>query len=343
LELITGVQQRRLWPVGTLPSQMSVQSAEHAIHAAEFDRSHMGVLIHGSVCRDFLEPATASGVHCHLHLPRSCLAYDVSNACLGLLNGIVQIANMIELGQVRAGLVVGTEGSRQLLEGTIAQLNSDPTMDRQTVKRAMASLTLGSASCAVLLVHRRWSQTGNRLCSATARANTEFHQLCHSGRDEAAAGGMRPLMETDSERLMHEGIATGVETFEAFLADSGWSRADIAKTFCHQVGTTHRQRMFQSLALDTRLDFTTIQWLGNTGSVALPVTMAIGVQEGHVQPGDQVAMLGIGSGIHCLMLGALWQQSRVGTTARVSDASAVHPPHRPPPGCVPRRMSSSSK
>ena len=48
-----------------------------------------------------------------------CMVYDVSNACLGLMNGIVQVANMIELGQIRAGLVVGTENGRPLVENTI--------------------------------------------------------------------------------------------------------------------------------------------------------------------------------------------------------------------------------
>ena len=69
----------------------------------------------------FFEPATACTVHHRLGLPNDCLIYDVSNACLGILNGIVQVANMIELGQIRAGLVVGTEGGRQLVETTIAR------------------------------------------------------------------------------------------------------------------------------------------------------------------------------------------------------------------------------
>ena len=71
------------------------------------------------MCRDYLEPATACGVHHRLGLPQECLVYDVSNACLGILNGIVQLANMIELGQIRAGIVVGTESSRPLVETTI--------------------------------------------------------------------------------------------------------------------------------------------------------------------------------------------------------------------------------
>ena len=109
LELMTGIRQRRFWAPGTLPSEKSIESGERAIQAAGFDRSLIGALIHGSVCRDHLEPATASRVHHELGLPADCVIYDVSNACLGLLNGMLQVANMIELGQIRAGLVVGTE------------------------------------------------------------------------------------------------------------------------------------------------------------------------------------------------------------------------------------------
>lgn len=311
LELITGIRQRRIWPAGMLPSEKSIESARLAIEAAEIAPSEIGALVHASVCRDHLEPATACRVHHELGLPSDCLVYDTSNACLGLMNGAVQIANMIELGQIRAGLVVGTEDSRHLMETTIADLNSDQSLTRGQVKLTVASMTIGSASCAWLLVDQDLSQTGNQLLTATARANTQYHQLCQSGRDEAIASGMQPLMETDSEALMREGIATGVETFSQFLNEAGWTVDQIDRTFCHQVGETHRRLMLESLGIRSRTDFTTVQWLGNTGSVALPVTMAIGSQAGIIQTDDQVAMLGIGSGINCLMLSARWKETRV--------------------------------
>ena len=306
LELITGVRQRRLWPADTLPSDVSIASGEKAIEAFGIDRREIGALVHGSVCRDHLEPATACRVHHRLGLPPACQIYDVSNACLGLLNGIVQVANMIELGQIRAGLVVGTEDCRPLLETTIEQLNRETSLTRNEIKLAIASLTIGSASCAVLLADRRISRSGNRVIGAVARANTVHHALCHSGRDEAVAGGMRPLMQTDSEALMREGIATGAETFRHFLDEMGWRREDLNKTFCHQVGSTHRKLMFEALGLDTAIDFPTVEVLGNTGSVALPISMALGIEAGCLEPGDRVGMLGIGSGINCLMVGVEW-------------------------------------
>jgi 3-oxoacyl-[acyl-carrier-protein] synthase-3 len=48
---------------------------------------------------------------------------------------------------------------------------------------------------------------------------------------------------------------------------------------------------------------------GHTGSVALPTAMAIGFERGHANPGDNIALLGIGSGINCVMLAVQWQKT----------------------------------
>jgi 3-oxoacyl-[acyl-carrier-protein] synthase III len=307
LELMSGIRERRLWPRGMKPSDQSIVSGRRAIEAAGIDPSLIGCLIHGSVCRDHLEPATACRVHSALGLPQSCQVYDVSNACLGLLSGVLQVANLIELGQIQAGLVVGTEDSRALLESTIGQLNADDTLTRETVKLAFASLTIGSASAAILLVHRDISQTGNRLTSAAVRAHTSHHELCQGGHDGTSAGTI--LMQTDSERLLAEGLATGAATFNDFLAASQWSRHELHRSICHQVGGTHRKLMLQSLGLPPGRDYVTYPWLGNTGSVALPVTLALAVEDGFIQPHELVALLGIGSGINSVMVGVQWEKS----------------------------------
>ncbi len=309
LELMSGIAARRFWPTGTRPSTLSVRSCQLALEAAEMNSSEIGALIHGSVCRDFLEPATSCPVHFHLRLPERCVVYDTSNACLGILNGMLQAANMIELGQIRAALVVGSESGRSLVETTIDSLNTDVTLTRQQIKSAVASLTIGSASCAVLLVHRAISRAGNRLLGAAAMARTDFHELCTSDQDQAGHA-MQPLMNTDSERLMLEGVRTGAATFDEFLHAVNWERSDIDRTYCHQVGAAHRKMMLESLRLEPDRDFATFPWLGNTGSAALPITLAIGVQ--HQPPiNERLALLGIGSGINCIMLGLEWHTTQI--------------------------------
>lgn len=323
LELMTGISARRFWDSDTLPGDKSVESANAAIEAAGLDRSSIGMLIHGSVCRDHLEPATAARVHHELGLPSDCHIFDISNACLGQLNGIVQAANAIELGQIQSALIVGTEDSRHLMHSTIHHLNTDLSITRNSIKNTIASLTIGSASSAILLTHRSISNSDNPVIAAAAQADTSHHRLCHSGRDEAVSDGMSPLMNTDSESLMHEGIKTGVKTFEQFLNRSDWRREDISRSFCHQVGSAHRKLMLESLALPVEHDFTTYQWLGNTGSAALPITLAIGIEQQPLTGPENVALLGIGSGINCLMIAAQLSSVPVGTNTSASEVLSV--------------------
>ena len=91
LELMSGIAQRRFWPPGTLPGTISAQTAEKALQAAGIDRRHVGALVHGSVSRNFLEPATACALHHRLGLAAGVSVDDVSNTCLGL-NGTLQVA-----------------------------------------------------------------------------------------------------------------------------------------------------------------------------------------------------------------------------------------------------------
>jgi 3-oxoacyl-[acyl-carrier-protein] synthase-3 len=310
LELMSGIAERRVWPAGTVPSGPSIRSGEAVLEAAGVPRARIGCLIHASVCRDFLEPATATRVHHGLGLPSDCWVYDVSNACLGLLNGALQIASLIEAEVIEAGIVVGTENGRPLLERTIEQLNRDDRLTRKTVKPAFASLTIGSGSCAWLLTHRKLSQQGSPLVAAAAEARTAFHDLCRSD-DDAAGAGMQPLMETDSERLLHEGVATGAAAFERFRQQTGWSREQIDRTICHQVGGRHRLTMLEALGMPLDRDVATFPWLGNTGSVALPLTLAAAAAWGKLQAGMRVGLFGIGSGINSVMVGCHWESTRV--------------------------------
>ncbi|MCA9135170.1 MAG: 3-oxoacyl-ACP synthase III [Planctomycetales bacterium] len=310
LELMSGIAERRVWPVGTVPSGPSIQAGKLALESAGLAPDSIGCLIHASVCRDFLEPATASRVHHGIGLTSDCWVYDVSNACLGVINGAIQIAMMIQSGAIEAGIVVGTENSRMLLESTINALNADQSLKRNDIKGAFASLTIGSGSCAWLLTNQRLAPEGTEIQVGIAEARTRYHDLCVSDSDSAGAG-MQPLMETDSEKLMAEGIATGAAAFEKLLGESGWSRESIDRSVCHQVGTRHRAAMLDAMGLPTDRDSISFPKLGNTGSVALPLTVASAADQDELSAGDQVAMLGIGSGINSVMLTARWGRTPV--------------------------------
>lgn len=326
LELMSGIRERRLWRPGTLPSEMSSAAGELALAAAGISWSSVGALFHCAVCRDQLEPATSCHVHRKLELSSNCLVHDVSNACLGFLNGMILAANMIELGQIESAVVVSSEGSRELVERTVAELNGNPTLTRDDVKLAVASLTIGSAAVAAVLTNGRLSQRGTQLTSAVTRAYTEHDQLCRGTSDQGVAEGMHPLMQTDSEKLLVAGISSAQHCFGEFVSASGWQAAQIDRTVCHQVGKAHRKALLHALDLDPANDFTSYEHLGNTGSAALPVTTAMAADAGFFSPDDRVALMGIGSGINVVMLAAQWQSIAVAGGEERGTPSAVSAP-----------------
>jgi acyl-CoA:acyl-CoA alkyltransferase len=307
LELMTGIRERRFWPEIHPPSTYAVQAAEKTIKKSGIDRSKIGCLIHASVCRDFLEPATATYVHQKLKLRPDAFVFDISNACLGVLNGMVVIANMIELGQIEAGLVVAAEDAKSLLETTVNKLLNTISLNRKQTKTSLASLTIGSGAVAVLLTNKSISKSKHEILGGVVMADSAGNGLCRSLPDRGfAEQNCEPIMHTDSESMLVQGCELARDTFKLFLDVVGWSMETIDRVVTHQVGKMHRQKFYENIGVDIKKDVPTLEFLGNVGSVSLPISLAIGAEKGQIKEGDKVAMLGIGSGLNSMMLGIKW-------------------------------------
>jgi 3-oxoacyl-[acyl-carrier-protein] synthase-3 len=304
LEVLTGIRERRFWDMGYKMHEGAIYAGLKAIKATRIPPEAIGMLIYGGVCRDNLEPATACAVSHGLGLGPDTEIYDVSNACLGVLNGMVQVANAIELGQIRAGLVVSCESARQIVEVTIDRLLK--SRDMETFKKTVATLTGGSGAVGVLLTDEGFTHHGHRLLGAVARNATEHHRLCWWGPDTGIPASGPQVMETDSVGVLQNGVILGVETFKAFRRELSWPHDKPDKVICHQVGATHQQNILEAIGIPKERDFTTFKHLGNIGTVSLPITVAIAAERGFLTRHDLVGLLGIGSGLNCLMLGVEW-------------------------------------
>lgn len=306
LELMTGIRTRRFYEPGETPSGAAIRASERALKSSGIARERIGALIFASVCRDYLEPATANVVHHRLGLPDGALVFDVSNACLGMLNGMLIIADLIELGRIEAGMVVAGELGERLVDATIAELLSNQDHTRQSIKSAFASLTIGSGAAALVLACPGLAREEHALLGGVARSDTAAHGLCRSEHDLGLAGGSAPLMETQAEELLRAGCALAGRTWPAFLEELGWQAEDVDVAITHQVGRAHRLALAEAIGRAPGVDPSIVEGLGNMGSVSLPITLAKSIEQALARPGQRVALLGIGSGLSCLMLGLRW-------------------------------------
>jgi 3-oxoacyl-[acyl-carrier-protein] synthase-3 len=315
LEALTGIVERRWWEPGYPLSQGAIAAARKALQVSEVPPDDIQVLIYAAVCREQFEPATACKVAAALGISSEAAVYDLSNACLGVLNGIIDIANRIELGQVRAGMVVSCETSREINDTIIEDMLRTRSLD--LFKTSLATLTGGSGAVAVLVTDGSFrKEPRRRLLGGTNLASPQHHGLCQWGLTTAAALGdvvsdrvllaARQFMSTDSVAVLKFGVDLGLRTWKAFLSRLGWAADTIDKVICHQVGTPHRDTILRTLGIAAEKEFSTYEYLGNIGTVSLPLTAALAEEREFLLPGDRVGFLGIGSGLNCLMLGVEW-------------------------------------
>lgn len=296
LEEISGILERRIWQANTQPSDAATMAAEKAIAEAGIDKSQIGVIINTSVCRDYLEPSTASIVHGNLGLPANCLNFDVGNACLAFLNGMDIAARMIERNEIDYALIVDGESSGPITDATIERMLKED-MDEQQFRAEFASLTLGSGAAAMIMARRELVPEGHAYLGSVTRSATQFNGLCR---------GHMHQMVTDTRTLLTEGLKLAAKTFQATCNALGWVVEELDQFVIHQVSKVHTDSLVSMLKLDPDKVHAIYPKMGNVGPASVPIVLAKAVELGKINRGDRVALLGIGSGLNCAMAEVVW-------------------------------------
>ena len=292
LEQVAGIKERRWWPEGVTYSEMAAEAGRQALEAAGISADQVGLLIDTSVCRARLEPSSAVFVHNALGLSPACLNFDLSNACLGFVNGMQLAGTMIDSGQIDYALIVDAEGSRLIQERTVARLQDSETAATD-IMSDFATLTLGSGAAAMVLGRTDQNPDGHPFLGGIARAATEHHNLCLGDMDR---------MVTDSRGLLLAGLDVAEIAMKEATHDFDWESMD--HYIIHQVSMVHCDALAQRLGLDQSKMPLTFPTLGNIGPAALPPTLAL--HQDKIAKGDRVLVMGMGSGINAMAAEIVW-------------------------------------
>ncbi len=293
MQRLAGIQERRWWNRGTTFADGAAMAGAKAMAEAGVHPGQVGLMVNTSVSRQHLEPSTAVAVHHALGLPSSCQNFDVTNACLGFVNGMQLAAAMLESGQIDYALVVNGEDSRAIHDSTIRRLQ-DGDANAKQVFAQFASLTLGSGAAAMVLGRTDAHPEGHRFLGGATRAGSEHHLLCVGDMDD---------MRTDSTGLMNAGLSLTMDLWAESAVDFGWE-SGMDRYVMHQVSNVHTQAISKALDLDPALVPLTFPTRGNLGPAAIPFTLAGVVDD--LSAGDRVLLMGIGSGLNASFSEIVW-------------------------------------
>jgi acyl-CoA:acyl-CoA alkyltransferase len=308
LEPLTGIRQRRYWHKDHTLSEHAAVAGQRALDEARIISDDIGALVYCGVGQDGFEPATSCYVAKQLNISENAHIYDVKSACLGMITGIINIANEIELGNIRAGLVVSCETSRQIIESTIKEINANRSLE--FYKEVIATMTGGSGAAAVLLTDGTLGDADTQrhaLKGGVVKNASEYNNLCYwKFEQNGMPTNSKVIMRTKAQEVLENGLVLAKNTFDKFKREFDLPPDKPDKFIGHQVGALHHQKFYEALNVNMDKDFCTFPFLGNIGTVSLPITAAIADERGFLQPDDFVAFIGVGSGLNCYILGVQW-------------------------------------
>ncbi|MCW2526354.1 MAG: 3-oxoacyl-ACP synthase [Pseudonocardiales bacterium] len=293
VQRLAGIQERRWWNEGTTFADGAALAGGKALADSGINPADVGLLINTSVSRAHLEPASAVSIHDMIGLPSSCQNFDVTNACLGFMNGMQLAAAMIDAGQIDYALIVNGEDARPAHEASLNRLADEISTAKDMIAE-FATLTLGSGAAAMVIGRADRHPEAHRIVGGVNRAGTSHHELCVGDVD---------LMRTDSKNLLKYGLELCVGLWADAKAEFDWAGgADLY--VIHQVSQVHTAAICRALDLDPARVPRTFPTRGNIGPASVPFTLAGQVDQ--LQRGDRVLLMGIGSGLNASCLELRW-------------------------------------
>lgn len=106
-----GIETRRVATPDMATSDMCFAAAETLLSAAKWEKDSIDLLIWVSQSSDYYLPATSIILQDRLGLSKTCMAFDINLGCSGYVYGLSVIANLLQSGQLKRGLLLAGDKS----------------------------------------------------------------------------------------------------------------------------------------------------------------------------------------------------------------------------------------
>jgi 3-oxoacyl-[acyl-carrier-protein] synthase-3 len=295
LEKLTGIRERRVCTNGEDSLSLAVEAARDCLKHSDYRAEELEMVISCSITRfssDLTfqyEPPLSLAIKEAIGA-RQALNFDVTNACAGMLTGVLILDDFIRRGAVRRGMVVSGE--------YISSLGSNATRDMWTVASAqMASLTLGDAGAAVIL--ERAEAHAGRVHSIELTTVAKYDDLC-IGRPRARGPGAS--MFTKPRTLQRVAIAESLPVLLKACARAGLSAKDINSYVPHQTSIRAIRSGIKYLAPRAGVSppkhvAITVDEYGNTASTSIFLALYEQLEQRRFAQGDILLLLCFASGL----------------------------------------------
>lgn len=280
----TGIRERRIASEGQATSDLCYEAALIALSNAGITADQLDLIIVATITPDMAFPSTACILQEKLGATKAA-AFDLSAACSGFVYGLANATNFIATGTYKHALIIGADCLSKITDYT----------DRNTC------ILFGDGAGAVVIgevpEHRGFK-------SFELGADGTGGQLL-----KIEGGGSRnPATQASIDQRLHYIYMAGAEVFkfavrimgnaaEEALRKAGWEKTDIDLLVPHQANMRIIQASLNRLELTDDKCMINLDKYGNMSAASIPVALAEAAQQGRLNEGDRLVLVGFGGGL----------------------------------------------
>jgi 3-oxoacyl-[acyl-carrier-protein] synthase-3 len=281
----TGIERRRVAPLGEVTSDLAVAASRAAIEAAGLTVADLDMIIVATTSGDTPMPATA--VHVQQKLGADLIpSFDVAASGAGFLYALTIADQFIAAQTLKTILVVGADMLSRL---------ADPA-DR------MAAALYGDGAGAVVVGPA--AGDGRGILSSKIQADGALASLL-----EVAGGGSAEPMTPERLAARRQYLRMqGPELFQVTvkhltsysmqaLKAAGLTSAELDWVVPLQANKNITNKVSQRLGFPKSKFVENVAEYGNTGAASIPIALDEAVRDGRIQPGHAVLLCALGAGI----------------------------------------------
>jgi 3-oxoacyl-[acyl-carrier-protein] synthase-3 len=280
----TGIRERRIASEVQATSDLCYEAALIALTNAGITADQLDLIIVATITPDMAFPSTACILQEKLGAKKAA-AFDLSAACSGFVYGLANASNFIATGTYKHALIIGADCLSKITDYT----------DRNTC------ILFGDGAGAVVIgevpEHRGFK-------SFELGADGTGGPLL-----KIEGGGSRyPSSQASIDQRLHYIYMAGAEVFkfavrimgnaaDEALRKAGWEKTDIDLLVPHQANMRIIQASLNRLELTDDKCMINLDKYGNMSAASIPVALAEAVEQGRLNEGDRLVLVGFGGGL----------------------------------------------
>jgi|SRR5690625_1778221 len=265
----TGIEERRIAKDDEDSSDMAYKAAEIALNAANVSAEEIDLILVATVTPDTPFPSVACMIQDRLGA-KNAAAMDLGAACAGFMYAMITGQQYIETGSYEKILIVGVDKLSKIIDWT----------DRNTC------VLLGDGAGAAVMGK---VSDGKGILSFELGAN--------------GAGG-KELYQNEHDHLVMNGrevfkfaVRQMPQSSVNVIEKAGLTKEDVDYLVPHQANIRIMDAARERLGIDEDKMAKVIQKYGNNSSASIPIALSESIDQGKINDGDNIVLVGFGGGL----------------------------------------------